>query len=329
MSTDTASGILTVVPQDSGPDSRTIAKAGGREVGRVAAPGLAPISRNEGRDSYAVTAIADITDRSLHAAMARVTAGLSPAALAHAYWDWAAHLAFAPGKRLQLVDKAFRKAVRLATYTCRCAACGAASEPCIEPLPQDRRFAGKEWQEWPYSFLYQAFLLNQQWWHNATTGVRGVSKQHEDMVEFMSRQVLDIFSPSNFPLTNPEVLGRTVEKGGANLVSGLQNLAEDWERAVSGKRPVGTDKFAVGRNVANHARQGGLPQSIDRADPVSAGDRYGATGADPHRAGLDHEVLRSRPVAAELPGEISGRTRLHGVHAVLEEPGSGRPRSRH
>jgi poly[(R)-3-hydroxyalkanoate] polymerase subunit PhaC len=80
--------------------------------------------------------------------------------------------------------------------------------------------------------------------------VRGVSKQHEDIVEFMSRQVLDIFSPSNFPLTNPEVLGRTVEKGGANLVSGLQNLAEDWERAVSGKRPVGTEKFAVGRNVA-------------------------------------------------------------------------------
>src|SRR6187551_2595798 len=112
------------------------------------------------RDSYSVTALADIADRSLHAAMARFTAGLSPAALVYAYLDWAAHLAYAPGKRMQLIDKAVRKAVRFTNYACRCAACTAPSTPCIEPLPQDRRFAGKEWHEWPYSFIHQAFLLN-------------------------------------------------------------------------------------------------------------------------------------------------------------------------
>jgi polyhydroxyalkanoate synthase subunit PhaC len=210
----------------------------------------ASVGTVEGRDSYAVTAFAEIVDRSLHATAARFTMGLSPAALAEAYLDWATHLAFSPGKKLQLIDKATRKAVRFANHACRCALEGGMAQYCIEPLPQDRRFVGAEWQKWPYSFMYQAFLLNQQWWHNATTGIRGVTKQHENMVEFVSRQILDMFSPSNFLLTNPEVLRHTVSKSGMNLVNGLRNLTEDWERTVSCKKPVGTEDFVVGGNVA-------------------------------------------------------------------------------
>jgi hypothetical protein len=67
-------------------------------------------------DSYSVTAVADIIDRSLHAAIARFTGGISPAAIGNAYLDWAVHLAVAPGKHLQLVDKATRKAIRFANY---------------------------------------------------------------------------------------------------------------------------------------------------------------------------------------------------------------------
>jgi len=204
----------------------------------------------DGRDSYAVTALAAITDRSLHAAVARFTMGLSPAALAEAYLDWTTHLTFSPGKRFLLAGKATRKAVRFANYARRSALEGNKVDPCIEPLPQDRRFEGDDWQRWPYNFMQQAFLLNQQWWHNATTSIRGVSKRHEGMVEFMSRQMLDMFSPSNFPLINPEVLQHTLSKGGMNLVSGLQNLMEDWERAISGKKPIGADGFLVGRDVA-------------------------------------------------------------------------------
>src|SRR5690242_3705741 len=199
------------------------------------------------RDSYSVTALADITDRSLHAALARATGGLSPAALGSAYLDWAVHLAGAPGKRVQLFDKAVRKSIRFANYATRCALEAGRSEPCIEPLSQDRRFAGENWQAWPFNFISQAFLLQQQWWHNATVGVRGVSKRHEDMLAFGSRQLLDMVAPSNFLLTNPEILERTITMGGLNLAKGVQHFIEDWERAVSGKKPVGTERFVVGK----------------------------------------------------------------------------------
>jgi len=211
-----------------------------------------PVARVDGdeRDSYAVTAVSDIIDRSLHATIARFTFGLSPAALAKAYFDWATHLAVSPGKRLQLVDKAFRKSMRFANYAFRCMTEGSKASCCIEPLPQDRRFDDPEWKKPPYNFIAQAFLLQQQWWHNATTGIRGVTKHHEDMVEFVSRQLLDMVSPSNFLATNPELLRQTINKGGMNLVSGLRNLAEDWERSISAKKPVGTEAFEVGRAVA-------------------------------------------------------------------------------
>ena len=206
-------------------------------------------SPSEERDSY-TAAVAHLTDRSLHAALARLTGGLSPAALMQAYFDWVVHLAASPGKQMQLIDKATRKAIRFSAYAFRRAVEGAAAEDCIEPLPQDRRFAAEDWQKWPFDFIWQAFLLQQQWWHNATTGVRGVSKKHEDMVAFTARQILDMFSPSNFPLTNPEIIRHPIECGGFNLVKGFANFIEDWERSISGKGPVGCENFVVGRDVA-------------------------------------------------------------------------------
>jgi len=188
-------------------------------------------------------------DRILHASQARLTAGLSPSSAAAAYLDWAAHLANSPGKQGELFEKAFRKSVRFSTYIGGLLE-GKHEMPCIEPLPQDHRFRGNAWQQPPFSIYYQAFLLLQQWWHNAAVGVDGVADHHRDVVAFSARQALDVFSPSNFLLTNPEILKATVASCGMNLVRGLQNLFEDWERAVLQLPPVGTEQFRVGKEVA-------------------------------------------------------------------------------
>jgi polyhydroxyalkanoate synthase len=189
-------------------------------------------------------------DKGLRAAQAKFTGGLSPIALAEAYSDWALHLSSAPGKQLALMEKAAKKTARLAQYAALCAQSVDTAQQCIDPLPQDKRFAGEEWQKWPFNAMSQAFLLNQQWWHNATTDVEGVTKQHEDVVTFTARQILDVFSPSNSPLTNPEVLAKTFEQGGMNLWRGWQNVMEDAARNNAGEKPIGAETFEVGRNMA-------------------------------------------------------------------------------
>jgi polyhydroxyalkanoate synthase len=188
-------------------------------------------------------------DRFVRARLGQLSFGLSPAGLLLVYLDWLVHLAFSPGKQLDLARKVGRKALRFGLYAAR-AASQPGTPPAIEPLPQDQRFAGADWQQWPFSVYYQSFLFFQQWLHNATTGVRGVTPHDEAVVSFVARQLLDVLAPANFPCSNPEVLKATFEQGGANLARGAVNLLEDWERAVLGRKPAGTDAFRVGETVA-------------------------------------------------------------------------------
>ncbi len=194
--------------------------------------------------------IPETIDRMVNANLARGTGGISPAVLAMAYFDWLVHLGLAPGKQALLNEKAVRKMARLTLYGLKSIQ-DHDTPACIEPLPQDRRFDSEAWRQWPYNLIYQSFLLTQQWWHNATTDNRGVNKQHEAIVSFMTRQILDIFSPSNSPLTNPEILSATMEESGQNLVRGWANLVADMENLALGKGLDGTDEqFIVGRDLA-------------------------------------------------------------------------------
>ncbi|TLF47410.1 alpha/beta fold hydrolase [Halomonas urmiana] len=188
-------------------------------------------------------------DRAFKANLARMTAGITPAGVVSVYVEWLAHLALSPGKQVELGEKALRKSLRLGHYVSRVASDPAAS-PCIQPMAQDKRFADEAWQQWPYNVMYQSFLLTQQWWHNATTGVEGLSPPRERVVNFMTRQLLDHWSPSNAPWLNPEVTAATLQTGGMNLVDGWQNFLEDWERNISGKPPIGAERFSVGENLA-------------------------------------------------------------------------------
>ncbi len=189
-----------------------------------------------------------VLDRALHALAARATLGLSPAALMAAWGDWAVHLAVSPGKQAELVRKALRKSLRLQTFALAGAAAGSAGR-CIEPLAQDRRFAAEAWAAPPFNLVHQAFLLQQQWWWNATTGVRGVTRQHEQVVEFAARQFLDVFSPANFVWTNPEVLAKARATGGMNFVQGAHNWLEDLGQLLAGG-PRPPEGFAIGETVA-------------------------------------------------------------------------------
>lgn len=188
-------------------------------------------------------------DRMREALSAQLSGGLSPQALALAFFDWSIHLAAAPGKRTELAYKATRKANRLLAHLAACRL-GAEAPACIEPLPGDDRFSSEGWRQFPYNIWSQAFLLNQQWWHNVTREVPGVTPHHEDVVSFAARQLLDMVSPANIPFANPDVVAKTLETGGANFVEGFRNWLEDVGRQSTGRPPVGAEDFTVGRDVA-------------------------------------------------------------------------------
>lgn len=188
-------------------------------------------------------------DRMVHALMGRFTGFMSPGSMVLAWMDWLVHLSASPGKQQLLVEKAVRKSIRLMMYFSRALSRGE-NPPCIEPLIQDRRFISPQWQHWPFCLIHQSFLMQQQWWHNATTGIGGMSEHHQQLASFASRQLLDLVSPVNFIATNPEVLEATWREAGQNLWRGWQYLIEDWERALGGHPPRGSERFRVGVEVA-------------------------------------------------------------------------------
>ena len=280
---------------------------------------IAPVTQDADGETYQA-------DRALHAMLARLSGGISPAALLLAYTDWLSHLASSPQRQIEISQDALVEAKRFFEAAQNFYSPGQGPWSLIKPQAQDRRFARPEWEHPPFNLMAQAFLLGQQWWHNATTGVRGVAKQNEAIVEFSIRQMLDVLSPSNFAATNPEVLRKSFESGGENFVRGWQNFCSDWVQSGVGRACAGQDRrFRRRRNRRDVARQGGVPQRADRTDPVLSDHRKGSSGTDPDRAGLDHEVLHSRSLAAELAGEVSHRRRLHRLHDLVAQSGRGRP----
>ena len=191
----------------------------------------------------------DPLDRALPAWQGRFTLGLSPNALALAWFDWTSHLASSPGRQVALFGKGYRKALRLQSFLATCA-WSRGPDTCIDPLPQDRRFSADSWKEWPFNLWSQSFLLTQQWWHAATEGPSGVASENGRQVQFVGRQLLDMIAPTNFVWTNPDVLAQTRAEGGANFVRGWANFVEDVGVFRSGALPPGAEAFRPGHEVA-------------------------------------------------------------------------------
>ena len=191
----------------------------------------------------------DSFDRSLTAVMARWTGGLSPAALALAFADWQVHLAASPGRRLSLAREAIGDILRFVDVSTHWAS-GFRPWSLIGPAPADHRFVEPDWELPTFNFLAQAFLLQEKWWHSATSDVRGVAKSNAAVTDFALRQCLDTIAPSNFALLNPEVLRKITETGGGNFVSGFHNWLEDCKSLMAGGQSGPASNFAVGKDVA-------------------------------------------------------------------------------
>lgn len=124
--------------------------------------------------------------------------------------------------------------------------------PVIAPDARDRRFKDAAWQEnTVFDFLKQSYLLSARWLQNTVGEVEGMDSHTSRKIDFYTRQFIDAMSPSNFLMTNPEVLKATIDSNGENLVNGLSNLLEDIERGKGNLRISMTDNnaFEVGRNL--------------------------------------------------------------------------------
>ena len=130
---------------------------------------------------------------------------------------------------------------------------GLDTAPVIESDPRDRRFRDEAWKENEvFDYIKQSYLLSARFVQDVVGHVDGLDARTAHKVDFYSRQFVDAMSPSNFVLTNPEVLRRTAETGGENLLKGLNNLLSDLERGRGQLRISMTDPgaFELGGNIA-------------------------------------------------------------------------------
>ncbi|MEK9644852.1 MAG: class I poly(R)-hydroxyalkanoic acid synthase, partial [Alphaproteobacteria bacterium] len=108
---------------------------------------------------------------------------------------------------------------------------GQNSEPLFEPEPDDRRFKDAAWQENPlFDYIKQSYLLTSKWMINTVRETDGLEDETARKVDFYTRQFVDAMAPTNFAMTNPEVLRETIDSKGQNLVKGLSNLLDDLEK---------------------------------------------------------------------------------------------------
>ncbi|MFC6049647.1 PHA/PHB synthase family protein, partial [Methylobacterium hispanicum] len=130
---------------------------------------------------------------------------------------------------------------------------GNPAPPVASPEPKDPRFAHADWTQNPYfDFIKQAYLILVRWAEDLVDQAEGLDETTRHKAQFYLRQVTSALSPSNFVLTNPELIRQTFAENGANLVRGLQMLQEDIEAGRGELRVRQSDQasFEVGRNVA-------------------------------------------------------------------------------
>jgi polyhydroxyalkanoate synthase len=130
---------------------------------------------------------------------------------------------------------------------------GEEAPPAIAPAPRDKRFADPEWKSNQFfDFVMQAYLLSTRWANDLVREAEGLDPHTRKKAEFYVQQITNALAPSNFVLTNPEVLRETLASNGDNLVRGMKMLAEDIEAGGGSLRIRQSDpsNLEVGVNMA-------------------------------------------------------------------------------
>jgi polyhydroxyalkanoate synthase len=130
---------------------------------------------------------------------------------------------------------------------------GQQAPPAISPSPRDKRFSDPEWKSnLFFDFLMQLYLLTTQWAHDLVRDAEGIDAHTRKKAEFYVQQITNALAPSNFVLTNPEVLRETLASNGDNLVRGMKMLAEDIQAGRGTLRIRQSDpaNLDVGVNMA-------------------------------------------------------------------------------
>jgi len=181
------------------------------------------------------------------------TGGASdPLNLAGAFMEMTTRLMTNPARLMQAQIGFWQDYMTLWQHTAR-RIMGQATGDVISEDPKDKRFKDEAWRENEiFDFIKQSYLLSARFFQTAAASAEGLDEKSAQKVDFYTRQFVDALSPTNFALTNPEVLRRTVETGGENLLKGLSNLLGDLERGRGSLQisMVDRTKFTVGENIA-------------------------------------------------------------------------------
>ena len=130
---------------------------------------------------------------------------------------------------------------------------GQPSDPVVTPDTGDRRFKDDEWSNnMVFDYIKQSYLMTSRWMQSTVGAVEGLDAENKRKVDFYTKQFADAIAPTNFVMTNPEVLRATYDSKGENLVRGLKNMLGDLERGNGQLRISMTDEaaFKIGENVA-------------------------------------------------------------------------------
>jgi polyhydroxyalkanoate synthase len=177
---------------------------------------------------------------------------VDPLKLTQTFTDFTARMLADPNRLLKAQMDLWGQYMKLWQVTAQ-RMMGQPVEPVAEPAKGDKRFNDPAWRdEVVFDYLKQSYLMTARWLQGTIKEVEGVDDKTAQKVEFYTRQFIDAMSPSNFAMTNPQVVKATIESKGENLVKGLQNLLTDLERGKGNLAIRQTDMkaFKVGGNVA-------------------------------------------------------------------------------